>query len=160
MEKNDRQQPGPAPQVAQRQREALWWRQKQQMRWIFYTSLHGEMAERHHDTSRPCSSESSLSLAGPPTWGEGDGETKSGGNKSRNCFEGASPEKANTEEVVSVFMVLWKIEVSAVGSCFDGSWVMEFWWMSSVRTVRGAGTSDSTAMISDHQKLPHLQSHV
>lgn len=87
------------------------------------------MAERHHDMSHPCSSETSLSLAVPPTRGGGGGETKSGGNKSQNCFEKGGQKKVNIGEVVSVFMVLWKIKafgLFAVGSCYDGSWVMEF----------------------------------
>lgn len=62
-------------------------------------------------------------ISRPLTRGESGGERDSAGNKSRNCFQKGGQKKVNTEEVVSVFMALWKIK--AFGLC---CWEL-LWWI-------------------------------
>lgn len=71
---------------------------------FFNSWLRGETAERLYDTSHPCSSEASLSLAVPRP------EVGAAGRRSREeikveiVFEKAGQNKVNIEEVLSV---LW-----------------------------------------------------
>lgn len=127
--------------------------------WIFHSWLHSEMAERHYDTSQPCSPETSLSLAVP--WPE----VEAAGRRSQEEIkvEIVLRRRAKRKLILRKLRVyLWSSgKIKALGLC---CWEL-LWWIfgngvlmdERCRPVLGsewrADTTDSTTLISDRQKI-------